>query len=332
MNRHGRHQDRKRSAPELDYLRVSVTDRCNYRCRYCIPPGGHRPIRRKEILGDEQIVGFTRVAAGLGVSRVRITGGEPLTRPGIPRLVRALARVPGIDDIAMTTNGSLLAAHARELKQAGLRRVNISIDSLDEQRHRAMTGGASLAPALQGVEAALEAGLEPVKVNTVIMRGLERELDGFIDLMREYPLHVRFIELMPINGATGDPLYMTADCLYEELGRHIALTPAMAPTGAGPARYYRFDGAAGSLGFISLRDHFCRHCNRLRLTADGRLRECLFATAETDIRHLLSASPEELEQAVRRVAARKRYDWRRSRRTGEHGAGGEHRSMAQIGG
>lgn len=316
----------------LEYLRISVTDRCNYRCRYCMPAGGLRGINRDEILGEEEIVRFTEVAASLGVSRVRVTGGEPLTRGGITGLVASLARVHGIEDIAMTTNGSLLGNYARPLRQSGLRRVNISVDSLDEERHRVMTGGAGPGPALEGIEAALRAGLHPVKVNTVIMEGLERELDDFLCLAREYPLHLRFIELMPINGATDDPLYMSAERLRGELSSRVTLSPSTAPAGAGPARYYRFKGAAGSLGFISLRDHFCKRCNRLRLTADGRLRECLFATAETDVRPLLGGDRARLRKAIKAVADSKSYDWRLSPQAIDSESRGCRRSMAQIGG
>lgn len=316
----------------VDYLRVSITDRCNYRCRYCTPTDGYGPSRTDEVLSRAEIVRFAEAAAETGISRVRVTGGEPLARAGCTELVAAMARLPGIEDLAMTTNGSLLAEHARELKQAGLRRVNISIDSLDEQRHREMTGGAGLAPVLAGLEAALRSDLRPVKVNTVIMAGLERELDDFVSLVREYPLHVRFIELMPINGATGDPLFMTAEKLRGELGARMLVYPATAPEGAGPARYLRFDGAAGSFGFISLSDHFCQRCNRLRLTADGRLRDCLFATGETDIRSLLRGSPAELRKAIRRVAAGKRYDWRLYGSCAHADSRGGRRSMAQIGG
>lgn len=321
-----------RQRPPVDYLRISITDRCNYRCVYCVPPGGFKNKRHDEILRYEEIIHFTEVAAGLGFSRVRVTGGEPLVRRDCAGLVAGLAAVPGINEVSMTTNGSLLAAHAQELKDAGLDRVNISIDSFKEGRHGAVSGGARLEPVLAGLEAALAAGLTPVKVNTVILDGLDRELKHLIGLVQKYQLHIRFIELMPVNGAADRKDFMTSGWLRGELSRRVELKPVAAPEGAGPARYYRFDGAAGSFGFINLGDHFCHRCNRLRLTADGKLRDCLFGPAEMDIRPLLHGPTAELRRSILEVVAGKKNDWQLHRQGCNHQQTDWLRSMAQIGG
>ncbi len=332
----------------VDYLRISVTDRCNFRCGYCMPPEGVPLKRHDEILSYEEIISFTRATAGLGISRVRITGGEPLVRRRCVDLVAGLAAVDGVDDLSMTTNGSLLAAHAAALKQAGLGRVNISIDSFHPGRFGKITGGAALEPCLAGIDAALSAGLAPVKLNAVMLPGIEAELEAFVELVRELPLHVRFIELMPFDGrgseasrgcgpdglpageghgAAGDGV--NGARLLELLGELVHLEPLAAPrapAGGGPACYYGFNGARGSLGMISRADHFCSRCNRLRLTADGRLWGCLFSGEETDIRPLIAEGGGALATAISRTINSKLYDWRRC------SPGGERRAMAQIGG
>ncbi len=309
----------------VDYLRISITDRCNLRCRYCMPPEGVERKGHDDILTYEEITRFVRTAAGQGISRVRITGGEPLVRRRCVDLVAALAAIDGIGDLALTTNGILLADAAGGLAAAGLDRVNISIDSLDAGRYASLTRGGELAAAVNGLEAALAAGLEPVKVNVVILTGLVAELDGFMELVRVKPLHLRFIELMPVNSGPVPEDFMSGERLLRELGRRVELSPAPAPAGAGPARYFSFPGAAGTLGLISLGDHFCSRCNRLRLTADGRLRNCLFAEQEMDIRSLLEEGTSRLAAAIAAAVDGKRYDWRLCRRP-------HRRTMAQIGG
>lgn len=281
----------------VDYLRLSVTDRCNFRCVYCMPPEGVSFKPHEDLLSYEDMEFFVRVAAEMGISKVRVTGGEPLVRRGLPDLVGMIGAVPGISDVSLTTNGVLLPRFAEELKAQGLDRVNISVDSLDRERYRQMTRGGSLEAALAGVEAALDCGFAPVKINAVMMPELLAELSEFMALTLERPLHVRFIEWMPVGGcgprAAGEAL--TKDqvmAALDELGADGPgpLEPVASPGGWGPARYYRFPGYRGTLGFIgSMSDHFCAECNRLRLTADGRLKNCLFSSDEIDVRGAVQA-------------------------------------------
>ena len=273
----------------ISYLRISVTDRCNLRCVYCMPPEGVPWRSHEELLRYEEIELIVQAAASLGISKVRLTGGEPLVRLSFVELVRMLARIPGIDDLAMTTNGTFLARHAAELAEAGLKRVNVSLDTLQPERFRQITRLGDLAAVFEGIAAAREAGLVPIKVNTVVVRGLnDDEVVDFARLTLEGDWHVRFIELMPLGANTawaGDG-YVSVG----EVRRRIevalgALLPAKVGVGNGPARYYRFPGAVGTIGFISpISEHFCYQCNRLRLTADGRLRPCLLSDYEMDLR------------------------------------------------
>jgi cyclic pyranopterin phosphate synthase len=276
----------------ISYLRVSVTDRCNLRCVYCMPPEGVPWRPHADILRYEEIEIVVRAAAELGVSKVRLTGGEPLVRPGVTELVRKCARVPGVDDLAMTTNGALLARYATELADAGLQRVNISLDTLRPERFARITRCGRLEDVLAGIEAARRAGLTPIKFNVVVVRGLND--DEVVDLARqtvEAGWNVRFIELMPVgNGGLVDENWRTRVVTAAEIRREIEtalgpLEPAKMSVGGGPARYYRLPGARGTLGFITpISEHFCTRCNRLRLTADGRLRPCLLSEREIDLR------------------------------------------------
>jgi cyclic pyranopterin phosphate synthase len=312
----------------VDYLRLSVTDRCNLRCIYCMPPGGVPPRRHEDILTYEELLAFAAVAVRCGVSKVRLTGGEPLVRRDLPDFVARLARTTGLDDISLTTNGILLPRFAADLRRAGLRRVNVSLDSLDPARYARLTRGGSLDEALAGLEAALSGGLAPVKVNTLLLEGVEEELDAFVALTRELPVHVRFIEFMPVDRRLAGPgagrLVAAGDVLRLLAGRH-RLTPHPGPYGHGPAQYWQADGARGTLGFIAgVSDHFCGACNRLRLTADGHLRTCLFSGEEVDVRPLL-AQPGRLRETILAAVAAKRFDRRRERL-----ANG--RAMSEIGG
>ena len=282
---------------KVDYLRLSVTDRCNYRCVYCMPPEGVPPRPHEEMLSYEDMAFFVSAAAQLGISKVRLTGGEPLVRKGVPDLVGLLRSLPAIDDISLTTNGALLPRFAEALKAQGLDRVNISLDSLDPERYRHLTRGGSLEAALEGVDAALRFDLSPVKLNVVMMQGLLAELTGFAALTRDRPLHVRFIEWMPVGGcgpgSAGEslPKVEVLGALRELGAQGLGeLAPVASPGGWGPAHYYRFPGHQGTLGFIgSVSDHFCGECNRLRLTADGRLKNCLFSSDEVDARAAVQA-------------------------------------------
>ncbi len=300
----------------VDYLRLSVTDRCNYRCVYCMPPEGVPFIPHDQILSYEDMVFFVEIAAELGISKIRLTGGEPLVRKGLPDLVGLLHVIPGIKGISLTTNGVLLPSFADELKAAGLDRVNISLDTLDPERYRRLTRGGSLDAVLEGVESALRAGLDPVKLNVVMMSGLISELRDFVAMTRDRCLHVRFIEWMPVGkcgpGSTGDALTKAQVVAAleqlgaEELGRPKAVEP---PLGWGPARYYRFPGHQGTVGFIgSVSDHFCDECNRLRLTADGRLKNCLFSNHEVDVKSAVQGDRNEVRDMIRKSLEAKTFD------------------------
>ena len=279
----------------IDYLRISVTDRCDLRCIYCMPPEGVPWRPHEHVLSYEEIVTIVRAAAELGVSKVRLTGGEPLVRPGVADLVGMLARIPGVDDLAMTTNGILLARHADELAAAGLQRVNVSLDTLYPERYRRITRWGELEDVLAGMAAARQAGLTPVKTNTVVIRGMND--DEAVDFARKTMAaewHVRFIELMPVgnNGMIEDAWrerVVTADEIRRRIQAALGeLEPAKMSAGGGPARTYRLPGARGTLGFITpVSEHFCYHCNRLRLTADGQLRLCLLSDQEIDLRPAL---------------------------------------------
>jgi len=312
----------------IDYLRLAVTDRCNLRCVYCMPPEGVPHLDHAEILTYEEMIRFTRIAVRAGISKVRLTGGEPLVRKDLPYLIREMASLRPSLDISLTTNGTLLADHAGELAGAGLKRVNVSIDSLDPETYRRITRGGDLSAALRGVEAALEAGLRPVKINVVVLKHLNEEVDDFVDLVRRLPVHVRFIEYMSPCGAVDESYFVSAGEIVSQLEKHGSLRRSAPPPGAGPASYYRLPGAKGLIGFISpVSSHFCPRCNRLRLTADGKMRPCLFSQEEDDVRRLLrgGGSDREILRAIRDCLARKPRD---------HGglASFTDRSMSQIGG
>ncbi len=282
----------------INYLRISVTDRCNLRCVY------------GDILTYEEIHTVARVAAQLGINKIRITGGEPLVRTGVADLVKMLAGIDTIDDISLTTNGILLAQHAVELKKAGLRRVNISLDTLRPERFRRITRCGELEDTLRGIKAAHTAGLEPVKINMVVMAGVnDDELPDFARKTINNGWHVRFIEHMPVNGE--EPI-ATRLFAVSEMRKRIeslgALEPWKLDVGNGPAKYFRLPGANGTIGFITpVTEHFCYQCNRLRLTADGKLRPCLLSEEEVDLREPLrrGASTEDLKELIEQAVARK---------------------------
>ena len=321
----------------IDYLRVSVTDRCNLRCRYCMPPEGVPARPHDEILRFEEITRIVRAAAGLGVSKVRLTGGEPLVRKGIVSLVGMLRGIPGLGELAMTTNATLLERFAADLAAAGLDRVNVSLDTLDPARYAEITRGGALADALRGLEAAERAGLTPIKLNAVVQRGFnDDEVAALASLTLQRAWSVRFIEMMPLNG-DGDGCAERLVPSDEVRARIEAALGALEPLqaeggarGAGPAVRYRLPGAPGTVGFISpVSAHFCAACNRLRLTADGRLRLCLLSAAELDLRAAVRAGAGEAElQEILRQAVRAKPAGHRL--AGAGGPGG--RLMSQIGG
>jgi cyclic pyranopterin phosphate synthase len=314
----------------INYLRISVTDRCNLRCIYCMPPEGVPQISHSEILSYEEIWAVVQAAAELGINKVRLTGGEPLVRADLPKLIKMISQVEEIEELSLTTNGTVLKKYALELKQAGLSRVNVSLDTLKADKFRYITRLGELKTVLGGIEAAKEAGFEPVKINTVIMRGInDDEILDFAKMTYEDGWHVRFIELMPFKGA--------AEFVPSiELRQHISLLGKLEPcgsiTGNGPAMYYRLSGARGTIGFISplTETSFCSRCNRMRLTPDGKLRPCLLGEDEIDLKTPLrnNASMEELKSLILKAVA--------SKPEHHHLEGGNvrpvNRRMSQIGG
>jgi len=292
-------------------LRLSVTDRCNLRCLYCMPDGRISWFGRDRILSFEEIVRVVRSLAGLGVREIRLTGGEPLLRRDLPVLVRMLAAVDGIEDLALTTNGLLLAEMAAPLLEAGVRRFNVHVDSLDRETFERASRRSALARVEEGLDTLLGLGAVPVKINVVLMRGInDHEVLGFAELARSRPFKVRFIELMPI----GDGERFEADRLVpgREVRSRIEAVWPLVPAGrerpAAPARVFRFADGVGDIGFINpVTEPFCPSCDRIRLTADGMLRNCLFARSETDLRSILRGAGDDrdLETAVRATVAAK---------------------------
>ncbi|NNM33865.1 MAG: GTP 3',8-cyclase MoaA [Gemmatimonadetes bacterium] len=273
----------------IRYLRISVTDKCNLRCVYCMPEEGLEWLRRDEILSYEEITRIVEVMAPMGLSRVRLTGGEPLVRKDLPDLVSRLSHVPGIDDISLSTNAVLLAPLARELRDAGVNRINVSLDSLRPERaDRIARRPDVLKRVMEGLHAAEEVGFDPIKINVVLMRGEnDDEVEDFAALTRDRPWHVRFIEVMPTEANLGlsAAQTMTCDEALALLGNVETLESVEGPQGNGPAAYYRLPGAAGTIGVITPMSHnFCGACNRMRLTASGQLRPCLFGSIETPLR------------------------------------------------
>jgi cyclic pyranopterin phosphate synthase len=272
----------------ITYLRVSVTDRCNLRCVYCMPEAGLPWIAKPDILTYEEIASIVRAAASIGVRSIRLTGGEPLIRRDLDRLVAMIAAIPGIDDIALSTNALLLAEQAPALVAAGLRRVNISLDTLQDDRFTAIARRPGLDRVLAGIEAAIAAGLAPVKINCVVMRGAnDDELEAFAELTRERAVHIRFIEVMPVteNVDLQRDAWVSSDEVLTRLNALGALRPVPNPHGNGPARTFAYDGAPGTVGVISPLAHdYCETCNRVRLSADGRLKLCLFGDNMIDLR------------------------------------------------
>lgn len=295
----------------IDYLRLSVTDRCNLRCVYCLPPQGIGWTRRDDLLSDEEMETLVSCAAGLGIGKFRITGGEPLVRPGLVSLVARLAGVRGLEDLSLSTNGMLLSPLAGALARAGLRRVNVSLDTLRPERFRRIARFGRLETVLGGVEAALAAGLSPVKINMVVMRGEnDDEIADFVELARRLPVHVRFIELMPMGdaGFFRRERWLPLPEIRSRCGPLLPAGPEESPRGYGPASYWKAPGARGTVGFIAAMScSFCSRCNRLRLTSSGRLMPCLAGEEGLDLKGPLrsGARREEIDGLIRRAVAMK---------------------------
>lgn len=309
----------------ITYLRLSVTELCNLRCRYCMPDDGVCKKRHEDMLTEEEMIAAVEAAASLGISKVRITGGEPLVKKNIVSICRRTAAVEGIREVCLTTNGALLPALAVPLRQAGVTRVNISLDTLDGEKYTYITRRGTLQQALDGIRAALDAGFEKVKINTVLIGGFnDDEILSLADLTRSLPVDVRFIELMPMydSGDFSASAFRSCDTVLQALPE---AEPAQ-PDG-GVARLYHLPGALGNIGLIRpISEHFCAACNRLRLTADGKLKPCLHSGDEYSIKGL---SKEQMAEQMR-AAILAKPQWHeplsycaRSR---------AHRDMNQIGG
>lgn len=318
----------------ITYLRVSITDKCNLRCVYCMPESGLPWLRRDELLSYEEIIEIVRAAAQVGVRAIRLTGGEPLVRRDLHRLVAGINAIDGIDDIALSTNAVLLEEQLPELLAAGLRRVNISLDTLRPDRFERIAHRPGLERVLQGIDAAIAANLHPVKLNCVVMRGEnDDEIADFARLTRERRVYVRFIEVMPVreNLDVQRERYISSDEILARVAAVEHIEPVPGPAGNGPARYFAFAGAPGAVGVISPLSHeYCERCNRVRLTADGRLRLCLFGDQHVDLRTPLrqGASTADLAGVLRASMAIKPE--RHHLRLGE--ASSRMRAFSEIGG
>lgn len=277
---------------EISYLRVSITDRCNYRCIYCQPEKPFNFIPHQEILRYEEIMEIIQEAVELGISKVRITGGEPLARKGVTCFIRQLNKIKKLNDISLTTNGFFLDEYAGQLKEAGLKRVNVSLDSLQEEKYKKITRGGNLKKVLTGIHTAIAVGLLPVKINTVVMRGVnDDEIDDFVQLALKYPINIRFIEFMPstdVLSAEYKKGFISILEIRDYLIKKYLLKPVKVDRGNGPASYYQLDGGKGTIGFITaLSQHFCESCNRVRLTSNGKIRPCLFSNRAIELKNEL---------------------------------------------
>jgi GTP 3',8-cyclase len=319
----------------VNNLRISVTDRCNFRCRYCMPEEGMQWLPKEELLTFEELARVARIFAGLGVTKVRLTGGEPLMRKDLHTLVSYLTAIKDIRDLALTTNGFFLREQIADLVQAGLKRINVSLDSLDPVKFNVMTRRNYYHRVLDGLEAAEQAGLNPIKVNVVLMRGInDNEIPAFARLARSKPYVIRFIEFMPIGADDGwrpervVPASEVIRTIERSTGR--SLRPVEVH-GAQPADRYRFDDESGEIGFISsVSEPFCEHCNRVRITSDGKLRTCLFSLDETDLRGLVrtGAIDEDIVATIRQAVSKKERGHHINQKDFVRPA----RTMSQIGG
>lgn len=318
----------------IEYLRISVTDKCNLRCTYCMPTEGLEWIDRDEFLTYEEIASIVGQMAEGGLRRVRITGGEPLVRRDLPDLVRLLAAVPGIDDISLSTNAVLLPQFGLDLKRAGVNRINVSLDTLRRERFLTVARRPErfYDATLEGLECAERLGFSPLKINTVLMKDVnEDEIADFAEITRERPWHIRFIELMP----TGDNLHLTgqflsANSVLQRLSRIGDLVPVRGPLGNGPAQYFCFDGAPGTVGVITPLSHnYCDRCNRMRLTADGKLRTCLFGTHEVDLKAPLRSTGDVRPAVLEALAGKPE---RHLLQLGTARGSGGLRALSQVGG
>lgn len=293
----------------IDYLRLSITDRCNLRCTYCMPENGHSRLSHWDVLRYEEILRLAHIAIGMGISKIRITGGEPLVRKDALYLCRQIAEIPGLKSLSLTTNGVLLSRFAEGLRAAGIQRINISLDTLKPEKFKAITRHDNFREVWQGILDAHEAGFSPIKLNAVVMQGVnDDEIEDLARLTYSYPFHVRFIEFMPFQVDGHSNRFLSSDAILSRLSLVAPLIPTQSRNSNGPASHYRFPDAQGVIGIISpISHHFCPTCNRLRLTSDGKLRNCLFATSETDVKPALrnGGSDKDLIQIIRTAISEK---------------------------
>ena len=271
----------------LNYLRISITDRCNLKCIYCVPRDQIPRLSHDEILTYEEILRVVRVGVKLGISKIRVTGGEPLVRKGVYDFLSELSRIEGLADLSLTTNAVLLEDNLKKIESAGITRINISLDTLKREKFARITGMDQFDQVWQGIEGALEMGFHPIKINVVALNGVnDDELADMAQLSFDYPFHVRFIEYMPIGESQmGNGPLLLAPEIKKRISLLGNLVPVRNSANDGPAQRYRFEGALGEIGFIhALSHHFCDRCNRLRLTARGRLRPCLLSNLHEDVK------------------------------------------------
>lgn len=292
----------------INYLRLSVTDRCNLRCQYCVPRNLPWTVGERDVLPFDDLFRLARESVALGIRKIRVTGGEPLVRPGI---VEFLERLHGIDEslqLVVTTNGTLLKKLAAPLRRAGVRRLNISLDSLKKETFKSITGGGSVDTVLKGIEAAREAGFPPPQINVVVLRGVnEVEIPAFAKLAAELELNVRFIEYMPITGEQGwRSHYVPSSEVLERIGREHRLTAVPSMDGAGPARYFLLDDGPARIGVISpISEHFCASCNRIRISSDGLARGCLLSDETTDLKPYLMRGDDAVREILTTIILKK---------------------------
>ena len=293
----------------ISYLRLSVTDRCNLRCSYCMPEAGITKTNHADILRFEELEQITEIAVSLGIEKVRITGGEPLIRKGLVPFLARLSAIPGLNFLVLTTNGIRLAELAADLRAAGVERLNVSLDSLRPETFRAITCGGDLSMVLRGIDVAVQSGLPHPKINMVVMKGInDNEIVDFAALARDRGCTIRFIEYMPTSRVDGwRERFLPGEEIYHRIATRYDLEPADAGRTAGPARSYRFADAPGGIGIISaVSGHFCAGCNRIRVTARGIVRSCLFADDALDLKPLLrEGSRSEVSAALRRFVLAK---------------------------
>ena len=269
---------------EITYMRLSVTELCNLRCRYCMPEEGVCKKQHTEMLTEDEMISVVRAAASVGIGKIRITGGEPLVKRNILSICRRTAEVDGIGEVCLTTNATLLPPLAVPLREAGVRRINISLDTLDAEKYAHITRVGTLSDAVRGIESALDAGFEKVKINTVLIGGFnDDEIPALAALTRKYPVDLRFIELMPmVGGEFGEEAFLPCSAVLDRLPEAVPEEKS-----GGVARLYRLPGAEGRIGLISpLSRHFCGECNRIRVTADGKIKPCLHSSAEYSLKGL----------------------------------------------